>query len=329
MTHDVKIIHHHAASHIMIWIQGCILWDSRSKKHTRAVLARVAEKWTCLLHPCAIQYPHYQRNTQHLLSSGSILKRSVYSIGCLTSTDCDYVFVMLCSGGCEDWSWSAHWAQFAAKVLKTFACWVPCVRSPKCHAKESQSSHHPYLCPLQTDLARNTRWNRNSKAPLAPALFWDSWLIDSSVYTPMLTWLGTIQIMYSLEKLWDAIAISSYFLAALTPSQRWVIRTRAFLWRWSGKTAQRGNSICWKKTNIVVHERCWKSQHNPWFISDTSQKHPRLGSWNHQSGLPLEVHVYQCQIEKWITVNFTAFCLPKILKFQTESVNSKSWKAAQ
>ena len=147
MTHDVKsyiITQHHTS-----WYESkAVYYEIQGQKTHKGGVARVAEKWTCLLHPCAIQYPHYQRirsiclQWQH--SETVCIQYWLSHINGLWLCVCD---ALLC--GCEDWSWSAHWAQFAAKVLKTFACWVPCVRSPKCHAKESQSSHHPYLCPLQ------------------------------------------------------------------------------------------------------------------------------------------------------------------------------------
>lgn len=202
------------------------------------------------------------------------------------------------------------------KSLKTFACWVPCVRSPKCHAKESQSSHHLYLylCPLQLI------WQEiHGETAIARHL----WRLPCSETYDILILVSIHRCSLDL-KLFKSCTVffgetlrcnCSYFLAALTPSQRWVIRTRAFLWRWSGKTAQSGNSICWKKTNIVGHWGCWKSQHNPWFISDTSQKAPKTRTLKppiRATTGSTGANVYQCQIEKWITMNFTAFCLPKI-----------------
>ena len=207
MTHDAKsyiITQHHTS-----WYESkavCIVYyEIQGQKTHKGGVARVSKKWTCLLHPCAIQYPHHQRirsiclQWQH--SETVCIQYWLSHINGLWLCVCD---ALLC--GCEDWRWSAHWAQFAAKVLKNIRLLGAMCQESQVSCQRVSEQPSPVPLPLATDLARNTRWNRNSKAPLAPASFWDSWHIDSSVYTPMLTWLETIQIMYSLEKLWDAIA---------------------------------------------------------------------------------------------------------------------------
>lgn len=206
MTHDVKsyiITQHHTS-----WYESkAVYYEIQGQKTHKGGVARVAEKWTCLLHPCAIQISTLSKNTQHLPPVAAFWN-GLYTV-LVVSHQRTVTMCLWCSAL---WVWGLKLkctlSPICGKSLKNIRLLGAMCQESQVSCQRVSEQPSPLPLPLATDLARNTRWNRNSKAPLAPALFWDSWHIDSSVYTPMLTWLGTIQIMYSLEKLWDAIAIA-------------------------------------------------------------------------------------------------------------------------